>query len=109
MSTVLLRSAAIPVPDPPPVTDIRTSGCSAWYFSAHASARLTMVSEPLFWMYAAEESDAVAVESGPHEESANSAKSVEIKITNRFIALNYSRKFLPLVEKQVNFLHRFMG
>src|SRR6266496_4506742 len=96
MSTVLLRSAAIPVPDPPPVTEIRTSGCSAWYYSAHANARLTMVSEPLFWMYAAEESDAVAEESGPHEVSAKNAKSVEIKIANRFIVLNYSRKFFTM-------------
>jgi hypothetical protein len=30
MSTVLLIKAAIPVPEPPPVTDMRTSGCSFW-------------------------------------------------------------------------------
>ena len=40
----------MPVPEPPPVTEMRTSGWTSWYFSAQARARLTTVSEPLFWM-----------------------------------------------------------
>src|SRR5215211_5332427 len=69
MSTVPLMREAIPVPDPPPVTEIRISGCAAWYRSAQARARLTIVSEPLFSIYVAEESDAVSVdeEAGPHD------------------------------------------
>jgi hypothetical protein len=50
MSTVPLISAAMPVPEPPPVTAIETSGATSRYASAQASARLTSVSEPLFWM-----------------------------------------------------------
>ena len=50
MFTVPLIMAAMPVPDPPPVTEMRTSGCNCMYSSAQASARLTSVSEPLFSM-----------------------------------------------------------
>jgi phosphate transport system ATP-binding protein len=47
-STVPLINAAIPVPDPPPVTDISTCGYCWWYASAQAKAKLTKVSDPLF-------------------------------------------------------------
>ena len=48
MSTVPLINAAIPVPEPPPVTESLTAGFIFWYSSAQASAKFTMVSEPLF-------------------------------------------------------------
>src|SRR5262245_15374121 len=40
----------MPVPEPPPVTAIATSGRTFRYSSAQACARLTMVSDPLFWI-----------------------------------------------------------
>ena len=46
-SIVPLIRDAIPVPEPPPLTEMLTSGLT-WYCSAHASARLTMVSDPEF-------------------------------------------------------------
>ena len=49
MSTVLLPRRD-PGTDPPPVTETRTSGCAAIQLSAQASARLTRVSEPVFWI-----------------------------------------------------------
>jgi hypothetical protein len=49
-SIVPLISAAIPTPEPPPETSMSTSGRSFLYSSAQTCARLTMVSEPLFWM-----------------------------------------------------------
>src|SRR5512139_146886 len=52
MSTVPFSSAAIPVPDPPPDTSIDTVGSTVAYSSAHAWARLTMVSDPVFWITA---------------------------------------------------------
>ena len=48
MSTVPLINAAIPVPEPPPVTESLTAGFIFWYSSAQARAKFTMVSEPLF-------------------------------------------------------------
>ena len=48
ISTVPFINAAMPVPDPPPVTERMTSGLTTWYSSAQARAKLTMVSEPLF-------------------------------------------------------------
>ena len=48
ISTVPLIIAAMPVPVPPPVTEMRTSGLTSTYASAQASARFTSVSEPLF-------------------------------------------------------------
>jgi len=68
MSTVLFIKAAMPVPDPPPVTEIRTSGFTFWYSSAQASARLTIVSEPLFSMYFEEDGrlESVDVSVSPH-------------------------------------------
>src|ERR1035437_254489 len=50
MLMVPFSSAAIPTPDPPPETSTFASGITFLYSSAHAWARLTMVSEPLFWM-----------------------------------------------------------
>src|SRR2546427_12583155 len=50
MSTVPLINAAIPVPEPPPDTSTDTIGFTLAYSSAHAWARLTMVSEPGVWM-----------------------------------------------------------
>ena len=47
MSVVPLISAAIPVPDPPPVTDISTSGFVRMNASAQVLTRWTIVSEPL--------------------------------------------------------------
>src|SRR5688572_11738246 len=47
MSVVAFKSAAIPVPEPPPVTWIDTSEWAAMYFSAQRWARRTIVSEPL--------------------------------------------------------------
>ena len=90
ISTVPLMSAAIPVPDPPPVTDIRTSGLSAWYFSAQASARLTIVSEPLFSIYDAEEFDVVSEDGLTEQEVKKRLERIKIK-NMRFIELNYSR------------------
>jgi hypothetical protein len=49
MSTVPFMSEAMPVPEPPPLTATATSGRTLRYSSAHACARLTSVSEPLFW------------------------------------------------------------
>ena len=40
----------MPTPEPPPETSTSTSGATFLYSSAHAWARLTMVSEPLFWI-----------------------------------------------------------
>jgi hypothetical protein len=65
MSAVPLMSAAMPVPDPPPVTEMRTSGCSCMYASAHASARLTRVSEPMLTMVWT--GTAVSTGDGPEE------------------------------------------
>ena len=48
ISTVPFINAAIPVPEPPPVTEILTAGFILWYSSAQARAKFTMVSEPLF-------------------------------------------------------------
>ena len=48
--TVPLMREAMPVPEPPPVTEIRTWGFSDMYRSAHASARLRSVSEPVSWI-----------------------------------------------------------
>src|SRR4030095_8721764 len=42
-----LISAAIPVPDPPPVTWILTPGLLCIYVSAQRCPRITMVSDPL--------------------------------------------------------------
>ncbi len=50
ISTVPLIKAAIPVPEPPPVTESLTLGFITWYSSAQARARFTMVSDPLFSM-----------------------------------------------------------
>src|SRR5215510_6006087 len=50
MSQVALISAATPMPDPPPDTSTETAGSTLAYVSAHACARLTMVSEPMFWI-----------------------------------------------------------
>src|SRR6185503_14678352 len=49
MSAVPLRRAAMPMPEPPPTTSTETEGSTLWYSSAQAWARLTMVSEPMFW------------------------------------------------------------
>ena len=40
----------MPVPEPPPDTSTDTAGATFAYSSAHAWARLTMVSEPVFWI-----------------------------------------------------------
>jgi len=45
-STVPLISAAMPVPEPPPLSEIITPGFSVWNTSAHAWPRFTIVSEP---------------------------------------------------------------
>ena len=50
MSTVPLIIAAIPVPEPPPLTATAQSGWIFLYSSAQVCATLTRVSEPLFWM-----------------------------------------------------------
>ena len=50
MSTVPFSSAAMPVPEPPPDTSTDTPGATFAYSSAHAWARLTIVSEPVFWI-----------------------------------------------------------
>src|SRR4029079_18189311 len=47
MSVVPLMSAAMPVPEPPPVTWMTAPGCEFMYNSAQRWARITMVSEPL--------------------------------------------------------------
>jgi hypothetical protein len=53
ISMVPLIKAAIPTPEPPPETSTFTFGATFLYCSAHACARLTIVSEPLTWMEAA--------------------------------------------------------
>jgi hypothetical protein len=50
ISTVPFIKEAIPVPEPPPVTESCTAGFISWYFSAQAKAKLTIVSDPLFSM-----------------------------------------------------------
>ncbi len=57
---VPLIKAAIPVPEPPPVTAMSRSGFTLRYASAQASARFTIVSEPLFWMARVREAPAPA-------------------------------------------------
>src|ERR1700722_6169821 len=47
MSVVPLMSAAMPVPEPPPVTWMVIPGFSFMYVSAQRWPRMTMVSEPL--------------------------------------------------------------
>ncbi len=47
MSQVPLMRLESPVPEPPPVTAMKSSGCFSMYLSAHAWPRLTIVSEPL--------------------------------------------------------------
>jgi len=54
ISVVLLIREAIPVPEPPPVTDILDDGLICWYCSAHARARLTIVSDPTLFRYSLE-------------------------------------------------------
>ena len=49
ISQVLESRAAMPVPEPPPVTATETLGCIFMNASAQAWPRLTMVSEPLIW------------------------------------------------------------
>jgi hypothetical protein len=48
MSAVLLMSAAMPTPEPPPETSMETFGSTLAYSSAQAWARFTIVSEPMF-------------------------------------------------------------
>ena len=40
----------MPVPDPPPDTSTETAGSTLAYSSAQAWARLTIVSDPVFWI-----------------------------------------------------------
>ena len=47
ISVVPLIKAAKPVPEPPPVTEISTSGWDCIYASAHSIIKYTMVSDPL--------------------------------------------------------------
>lgn len=59
ISVVLLIKEAMPVPEPPPDTDIFVSGLISWYCSAQAKARFTIVSEPVLLMnlFESEEGD----------------------------------------------------
>src|SRR5512142_587725 len=101
MSTVPLINAAMPVPDPPPDTSTDTAGSTFAYSSAQACARLTIVSEPVFWMivlsgsFVPEQPNDMTRTAAPTDKAATQRSQAEAWNLRRGFRANRGRRFRP--------------
>ncbi len=80
----------MPVPEPPPVTEILLSGLRFWYVSAQARAKFTIVSEPLFSMVSLEAAELWPLDGDrwqAHKPRPRVKRTVETRMSRRPVTL----------------------